>query len=60
MTRINGTLSKGSGSERFARYVTVELPPAHEGVGRALRDVYFPTTGLPSDITALLDKLDKL
>ena len=43
------------------RYITVELPAHHEGVGRALRAAYgAKSADLPADITALLDRLDRL
>jgi hypothetical protein len=45
----------------FTGYVTVEPPPAHEGIGRALRTAYFPqASDLPKDIAALLDRLNHL
>ncbi len=44
-----------------ASYVSVQLPQAHEGVGRALRVAYLEKgADLPEDMADLLDRLDKL
>jgi hypothetical protein len=59
MVQLNGTTKDGQGREQASRYVTVEPPPAHEGVGRALRSVYYPPANeLPEDIIALMKCLD--
>ncbi|MGV3770479.1 MAG: hypothetical protein ACO1NM_10660 [Sphingobium phenoxybenzoativorans] len=44
-----------------ARYVAVQPPMAHEGVGRALRAAYIAKgDDLPNEMARLLQRLDKL
>jgi hypothetical protein len=44
-----------------AHFITVASPAPHEGVGRALRSVYDPPSpGLPDDINALMERLNRL
>lgn len=44
-----------------ASYISVQLPQAHEGVGRALRVAYLEKgNDLPQDMADLLERLDKL
>lgn len=44
-----------------AGYVVVQPPPAHEGVGEALRVAYLSKPdNLPSDMARLLDRLNAI
>lgn len=61
MAQLDGTLQGEDRKAGFTRFVTVEPPPAHEGVGRALRAVYYPqASDLPEDMALLLERLDRL
>jgi hypothetical protein len=59
MTQANETSGREGNDRRFARFVTVSPPAAHEGIGRALRETYIPGATLPADILSLLDRLDR-
>lgn len=61
MAQVNGSSNGKGGRDTVNRYITVELPAHHEGVGRALRAAYgAKSADLPADISALLDRLDRL
>jgi hypothetical protein len=61
MARPIGTAQGEERGMQTARYVSVQLPPAHEGVGRALRVAYLAKGGnLPDDMAELLARLDRL
>jgi hypothetical protein len=56
-----GTAQGEETGMQTASYVSVQLPQAHEGVGRALRVAYLEKVDeMPEDMVDLLDRLDKL
>lgn len=59
MSRWNDSLCERQ-LDMESRYYTVHRPTAHEGIGRALRNVYRHLTddALPPDMRDLLNRLD--
>jgi hypothetical protein len=61
MVRTNGTAQGKEAGMKPAGYVVVQPPPAHEGVGEALRVAYLSKPdNLPSDMARLLDRLNAI
>lgn len=59
MVEQNETWMTTGRSAQSSCFMTVDIPPCHEGVGKALRKAYRgDDAALPADMLTLLDQLE--